>query len=82
MDEKIIFKRDDSNIKKPYHLKNNFFLLYAPRNVLIKPAEFSRTDSGIIAFIPNNSRDFITSKVREDEINKIWSGEQRLRVEI
>ena len=25
MDEKIIFKRDSSNIKKPYHLKNNVF---------------------------------------------------------
>ena len=82
MDEKIIFKRDSSNIKKPYHLKNNVFLLYAPRNVKIEPAEFRRIDSGILTFIPNNSRDFITSKVRENEINETGSGEQRLRVEI
>ena len=32
MDKKIIFERDSSNINKSYHLKNNVFLLYTPRN--------------------------------------------------
>ena len=45
MDEKIIFKRDSSNIKKPYHLKNNVFLLHAPRNVKVELAEFSNIGS-------------------------------------
>ena len=36
----------------------------------------------MLAFIPNNSRGFVTLKFREDEINDIWSGEQRLWVEI
>ena len=74
MDEKIICKRDGSVIDKPYQLKN-IFLLYAPRNVKIEPAEFSRIDSGIFAFIPNNSRDFVTSKFREDKVNEFWSDE-------
>ena len=45
MDEKIIFKKDSSNIKKPYHLKNNVFLLYPPRNVKIEPAELIQESS-------------------------------------
>ena len=48
----------------------------------VEPEEFSKIDSGILAFIPKNSRSFITSKFREDEINEIWSREQRLWVEI
>ena len=64
MDEKIIFKKDGSNIKKPYHLKNNVFLIYARRNTKVEPTKFGRIDSGILAFIPKNSRKFIT--FRED----------------
>ena len=44
--------------------------------------EFGKIDSGILAFIPKNSRSFITSKFREDEINEIYNGNQRLWVEI
>ena len=80
MDEKIIFKRDGSNMKKPYHLKDNVFLIYALRNIKVEPTEFGRIDSGIFAFIPKNSSSFIT--FREDEINEIYSENQRLWVEI
>ena len=78
MDEKIILKRDSTNLKKPYHLKNNVFLLYAPRNIKVKPTEFQRIDSGILGFIPENTRGFVTSKFRVDKINEIWNGNQRL----
>ena len=82
MDEKIIFKKDSKDIKKPYHLKNNVFLLYAPRNIKVEPTEFQRIDSGILAFIPENARGFVALKFREDEINEIWNGNQRLWVKI
>ena len=82
MDEKIIFNRDSKDIKKPYHLKNNVFLLHAPRNIKVEPTEFQRIDSGILAFIPENARGFVALKFREDEINEIWNGNQRLWVKI
>ena len=74
MDGKIILKRESGNLKKPFHLKNNVFLLYAPRNIKLEPTEFQRIDSGILAFIPENTRGFVTSKFRKDEINEICNG--------
>ena len=41
-----------------------FFLLYAPRNIKVEPTAFQRIDSGILAFIPENKRGFVTSKLR------------------
>ena len=41
-----------------------------------------KINSGVLAHIPENVRSFLTSKFREDEINEIWSGEQRMWVEI
>ena len=54
-------------------------MIYASRNTKVEPTEFGRIDSGILAFIPKNSCSFIT--FREDEINEIYSGNQRLWVE-
>ena len=48
----------------------------------VERAEFSKIDSGILAFTPKNSRSFVTSKLRKDETSEIWSGKQRLWVEI
>ena len=44
------------------------------RNLIIKKI--------ILAFIAKYSRGFVTSKFREDEINEIYSGEQRMWVEM
>lgn len=44
--------------------------------------ECSKNDSGVVGFVPENSKCFLTSKFREDKINQIQSGEQRLWVEI
>ena len=82
MDDKVIPKKDSKNLKKPFHLKRNVFMLYASRNIAIEPTEFKRIDSGIVTFTPKNGRGFVTSKFREDEIIDISNGEQRLWVEI
>ena len=77
---KKLFSRGTAQIlKNVYYLKNNVFLIYASRNAKVEPTEFGRIDSGILAFIPKNSCSFIT--FREDEINEIYSGNQRLWVE-
>ena len=39
MDDKIILKKYSNNLKKPFHLKTNVFMLYAPRNIKIDPTE-------------------------------------------
>ena len=57
-------------------------MLYAPRNIKLEPTEFQRIDSGILAFISENTRGFVTSKFRKDEINEICNKKQRLWVEI
>ena len=44
--------------------------------------EYSKNDSGVVIFVPENSKCFLTSKFREDEINQIQCREQRLWVEI
>ena len=63
MDEKIILKRDSADVKKPFHVKNNIFLLYAPRNVNTEPMN------------PETVRGFLTSKFRERNevcIQRLW----------
>ena len=82
MDDKVILKKDSKNLKKPFYLKRNIFMLYTLRNITIEPTEFERINSGILAFIPKNGCGFVTSKFREDEIIEISNGEQRLWVEI
>lgn len=82
MKENIVFSRDSKNVKKPYHLKNNILLLYAQRNIKIDPMEYRRQDSDIVVFMPKNSKCFLTSKLREEEIEQIWNYEQRLCIVI
>ena len=82
MDDKVILKKDSENLKKPFHLKRNVFILYAPRNITTEPTEFKRIDLGILAFVHKNGRGFVTSKFRGDKIIEISNGEQRLWVEI
>lgn len=48
MKENIAFRRDNKNVKKPYHLKNNIFLLYVPRNIKIDTTEYGRQDSDVV----------------------------------
>ena len=51
----IIFKRAYGRVKKPYHLDNNAFALYAPKAIHIEPATSRNIDTEIILILPNNS---------------------------
>ena len=81
----IILKRSLANVKKPKHLKKkkkNVFILYSPRTVKIEPATSKRIDTEIIVSLPKNSKGFVTSIFRRDEINEFNSEQQQLWVEI
>ena len=72
----IILKQPQANAKKPKHLKNFFFILYSPRTVTTEPATSKSTDTEIIVSLPKNSKGFVTSIFRGDEINKLNSEQQ------
>ena len=59
-----------------------FFSLYSPRKFTIEPAANEKIDSEVTAFLQKNSRGFITSKFRTDEINEPFYGKHRLWLEI
>ena len=79
---KITLKRSQANVKKPKHLQKNVFILYSPRSIKIEPSSFQKTDSEIIFLLPQNSRGFVTSIFRGDEIIEFNRDQQKLWVEI
>ena len=78
----IILKRSQANVKKPRQLQKNVFILYSERTVKIAPATCKRIDTEIIVFLPKNSKGFVTSVFRGDEISEFNGEHQRLWVEI
>ena len=71
----IILKRSQANVKKPRHLQKNVFILYSPRTVKIEPATWKRIDTKVIILLPKNSKRFVISVFRGDEISE-FNGEQ------
>ena len=68
----IILKRSLANVKKSKHLKKkNVFILYSPRTVKIEPATSKRIDTEIIVSLPKNSKGFVTSIFRGDEVTNL-----------
>ena len=64
---KIIFKRDNKNVKKPRHLKNPFFflfLLYASKKIKIGPVQYEREDTDVVVSLAKKSKEYISSKFR------------------
>ena len=82
MADKILLEKDSKTVNNPKHLQRNVFSLYSPRKFTIEPAANKKIDTEVTAFLPKNSRGFITSKFRTDEINEVFYGKHRLRLEI
>ena len=76
MEDKIMFEKDNRTLKNPKHFEKNIFLLYSPRNVTItmnyEPASNKKIDTEITAFLPRNSKGYITSKCRTNKNNKLF----------
>ena len=82
MDEKVLLAKDSKTVKDPQHLERNAFLIYSLRKFTIDPAANEKIDTEVTAFLPKNSKGFITSKFRTDEINERFYGKHRLWLEI
>ena len=78
----IIFQKTSPSIKNPEHLGRNVFNVYSPKVIKVEPATCSRIDTELVLFLPKNSKGFITSIFRGDEIDEFCSEEQRLLIEI
>ena len=82
MGEKIRFEKDNKGVKNPRHLQRNVFILFSPRQIKIELASCRKIDTEVTAFLPTNSKGFLTSKFRGDEINEFFHGKHRLWVAI
>ena len=76
MKSAVTFKKDRKNVKKPMHLKNGVFLIYAPRQLKISPIQFERYDTKITVILPKNSHGYFTSKFKTDEIEQVCGDTQ------
>ena len=81
MNNKIIFEKDNKSVKNPKHLQRNvFFALFTTEKNL--PDINQKIDTEIFAFLPKNSKGYVTSRFRSGEINEIFFGLNRLWLEI
>ena len=78
----IIFRRSQVTTKKPNHLKKTVFIVYSPGALKIESATCTKIDTEITVSLPRNAKGFITSILREDEINEFSNNQPRLWVEI
>ena len=77
-----MFIRDSKNVKKPLHLKNGVFLIYAPRQLKFSPMQFERYDPEVTVILPKNSCVYFTSKFKADEIEQVCGDTQRIWIGI
>ena len=79
---KIVFEIDAPGVKKPYHLKNNVFIIYSPRTITIDMASCIKIDTNVILHLPKKTKAFITSKFRGQKTYEINKKKSRLWIEI
>ena len=70
--------RDSKNVKKPMHLKNGMFLIYAPRRTEISPMQFERNDIEVTVILPEHYPGYFTSKFKLDKIETVTGNQQRI----
>ena len=63
---------------------HNVFVRYSPRalNQHFEPATYRKINTEVTNFLPENSKGFLTSIFREDEIDELFYGKHRLCLEI
>ena len=70
MDDKIMFEKDSKGIKNSIYLQRNVLLRYSLRKIKVEPASCIKIDTEVTAFLSTESKAFVTSKFRSDEINE------------
>ena len=72
MEGKIIFERGSKSVKNPMHIQKNVLLLYSPRKISIELATNEKIYTEIFASLPRNSRRYVISIFRTDEIDELF----------
>ena len=79
---KIVFKKTSKTVKYSTHLQRNVFVIYSPKVVNVELASYVKIDTGLVLSLPQNSKGFVTSIFRGDEIIEFNTDKERLLVEI
>ena len=61
---KIVFEIDAPGVKKPYHLKNNVFIIYSPRTITIDTASCIKIDTNAILHLPKKNKGIYHIKIQ------------------
>ena len=77
-----MFEKDNKGAKNPRHLQRNVSMLCSPHQFKIEPASCKKIDTEVTAFLPTNSKGFLTSKFGGDKINEVFNEKRRLWIEI
>ena len=67
--------RDHKNIKKPKLLPDNVLKIFAPKKLLLKPAEYQQNDSGVVIILHEKVKGYFWSL--DGDITDFNSGENR-----
>ena len=78
MKPKLIFKRENKNVKKPLKLKNGVFLIYALNKAIVGPMKFTENDSNIVVTLSKEQKGYFTSILKQDEIERLTGNPQRI----
>ena len=74
MSDKIMFEKDSRRVENPKHLQINVFMLYSRMTFTIEPASNKKIDTEVTAFLPRNSKGYITSNLELSKLMKFFTG--------
>ena len=74
------YKLSSSSFKKPKHLKKSTFIIYFSSAVRVEPRTSMNIYTEMVVVLPRNSKPFVTSIFRGDEINEICCQKHRFWV--
>lgn len=79
---KIVFKETSKTVKYSRHLQRNAFIIYSPKVFKVESSSYIKIDTKLILSLPQNSKGFVTSIFRGDEISEFKTDKEGLWVEI
>ena len=65
------FEVDGPEIKKPYNLKNIFFIIYLPRTITINTASSIKIDANNILYLPKRRRHLLHQNSEDKKFTKL-----------
>ena len=78
-----LFEKDNRTVKNPKHLQKKVFPALFTEKIFYWTSDSNeKIDTEVTASFPNNSRGYITSKFKTDEINELFHGKHCLWLEM